>query len=137
MFGRAMSWQEAALGIIPAALVALICFALLVAGVGARAGARSRAVAVWATALIWSLLLGGIVTYLTHRSYEANMGRAHTQWASYSRAGPSYTLYLAYARQDQTGMIYGWALLGLAGVALIGLVVSYAISRSARRARAM
>ena len=136
MFGRAMSWQEAALGIIPGALVALICFALLVAGVGAREGARSRAVPLWAAALLWGLLLGGLITYATHSSYQNNMSSARSERTSSYRSGSSYNLYEAYARQDQTGMMYGWALLGFAGIALVGLVASFALSKRAKPASA-
>ena len=136
MFGRGMSWQEAALGIIPGALVALVCFALLVAGIGPPAGARSLAVPLWAAALLWALLLGGIVTYVTHSSYQENMSMARSERMSSSRTGYSYSSYSSYARQDQTGMIYGWALLGFAGIALVGLVVSFALSKRAKPASA-
>ncbi len=41
-----------------------------------------------------------------------------------------------YARQDQIGTMYGWALLGFAGVSLIGLVASFALSKRNKPASA-
>src|SRR5256885_4218647 len=74
---RGMSWQEAGLGLIPSALVALICFVLLVVGVGARG--RSRATRWWLAALLWSLLVGGIVTFTTTTSYERDLSYAESE----------------------------------------------------------
>lgn len=129
---RGMSWEEAALGIIPGALVALICFALLLAGVGAKNRSRSRAWHLWMGALLWSLLIGGFVTYATTSSYERNMSFARSERIS-SYGGSSETrLYQTYARYDQIGMMYGWAALGFAGVSLIGLIASFALRKKAQ-----
>jgi hypothetical protein len=120
---RGMSWEEAALGIIPAALVALICFVLLVAGVGAKG--RSRAWRLWTAALLWSLLLGGIVTFWTTSSYASNMSNARSdRTGSYSSRSSSSSLADSYARQDAVGMMYGFALLGFAGISFLALIVS-------------
>lgn len=127
---RGMSWEEAALGIVPAALVALICFALLLAGVGAKG--RSRAWRLWAAALVWSLLVGGIVTYSTTSSYASNMSDAQSERSgssSSSRRSSSFSLAESYARQDLTGMIYGWALLGFAGISFLGLIISLILKK--------
>ena len=127
---RGMSWTEAALGIIPGALVALICFVLLLANVGAKGGSRSRAWRLWMAALLWSLLIGGIVTYATNSSYEANMSRARSERTKdYKESYES--LYEAYARHDQIGMIYGWVTLGFAGVSLLGLIISLTLRQRA------
>lgn len=98
---RAMSWEEAALGLIPSALVALICLALLLAGAGAKASSHSRAWPLWATALLWSLLVGSIVTYATTSSYEENMSRARSERTSSLRRSSATSLEEAYARYDQ------------------------------------
>lgn len=123
---RGMSWEEAALGIVPAALVALICFALLVAGVGAKG--RSRAWRWWTAALVWSFLVGSIVTFSTMSSYASNVSEAQSSRTSNSgRSSSSSSASLAesYARQDAVGMIYGLLLLGFAGVSFLGLIISF------------
>lgn len=129
MLSRGMSWEEAALGIIPGALVALICFALLLAGVGAKDKTRSRAPRLWAAALVWSVLLGAIVTYVTTSSYQSNMSRAISERTSSTRRSYTSSLEEAYARYDQIGMMYGWAMLGFGGVSLLGLLVSLALRK--------
>lgn len=126
---RGMSWEEAGLGLIPSALVALICFALLLAGVGAKAGSRSGAWRLWMVALLWSALTGGIVTYATTSSYQRNISSARSGQTSSSRSAPETRLYEAYARYDQMGMMYGWATLGFAGVSLLGLIISLALRK--------
>ncbi|HVF87005.1 MAG TPA: hypothetical protein VM866_05415, partial [Pyrinomonadaceae bacterium] len=126
---RGMSWEEAALGLIPSALVALICFALLLAGVGAKNGTRSRASRMWTAALLWALLIGGLVVYATTSSYERNMSLARSEGTSgYGRSSET-SLYETYARYDQIGIMYGWATLGFAGVALLGLIASFAMRK--------
>lgn len=125
---RGMSWQEAAMGIVPGALAAFICFVLLLAGVGVKYGSRSRVWRFWMAALLWSLLIGGIVTYATTTSYESNMRRAYSESTSdYDRSYAS--LYEAYARYDKMGMMYGWVTLGFAGVSLLGLIISFAVRK--------
>jgi hypothetical protein len=128
MVNRGMSWEEAALGLIPSAFVALICFVLLLAGVGAKEGSRSRASRLWAAALLWSLLAGGIVTFATMSSYQSNISAAQSERAGDSRRSSS-SLYQTYARYDQIGMMFGWATLGFAGVSLVGLIVSIAMKK--------
>ena len=129
---RAMSWEEAALGLIPSAFVALICLALLLAGVGAKNGSHSRAWRLWSAALLWSLLMGSIVTYATTTSYEANTSHAQSKRASDSGRSSETRLYEAYARYDQVGMTYGWAVLGFAGVSLLGLSISFALRKKSK-----
>jgi hypothetical protein len=128
---RGMSWEEAAMGIVPGALAAFICFVLLLAGVGSGGGGhRSRVWRFWMAALLWSLLIGGIVTYATTTSYAANMSLARSESTSdYDRSYAS--LYEAYARYDQMGMMYGWVTLGFAGVSLLGLIISLAARKRA------
>jgi len=126
---RAMSWEEAALGLIPSALVALICLALLVVGVGAKDSSRSHAWRLWTAALLWSLLVGGIVTYATTSSYEENMSRARSEHTSSLRRSSTTSLEEAYARYDQVGMTYGRAALGFAGVSLLGLGASLVLRK--------
>ncbi len=130
---RGMSWEEAALGIIPGALVSLICFALLLAGVGAKDGSRSRARRLWTAALLWSLLIGGFVVYATTSSYERNMSFARSEGTSGYGRNSETSLYEKYARYDQIGTMYGWATLGFAGVSLVGLVGSLIISFALRK----
>jgi hypothetical protein len=131
MGDRGMSWEEAALGIVPGALAAFICFVLLLAGVGAKGGSRSHVWRFWMASLLWSLLIGGIVTYATTRNYEANMNRAYSA-RNTSDYGSSYSsLYEAYARYDQMGMMYGRMTLGFAGVSLLGLIISLAVRKRA------
>lgn len=129
---RGMSWEEAALGLIPGALVALICFALLLAGVGAKDGSRSRAWRLWTAALLWSLLIGGIVTSATTSSYEANMSHASSERTSGYGSSSETRLYETYARYDQVGKMYGLATLGFAGVSLLGLITSLALRKKAQ-----
>jgi hypothetical protein len=132
MVNRGMSWEEAGFGLIPSAVVAIVCFALLLAGVGVKGGARSRAGRLWMAALLWSLLIGSIVTYATTSSYEANMSRARSERESDDRRS-STSLEEAYARYDQIGMMYGWATLGFAGVSLVGLIISLTLGKKAPR----
>ncbi len=131
---RGMSWEEAALGLIPGALVSLICFALLLAGVGAKNGSRSRARRLWTAALLWSLLIGGFVVYATTSSYERNMSFARSERTSAYGRSSETSLYETYARYDQTGMMYGWATLGFAGVSLLGLIASFALRKKTSHA---
>jgi hypothetical protein len=100
---RNMSWEEATLGLIPSALVALICFALLLKGVGAKNGCCVRRL--WMAALLWSLLIGGFVVYATTSSYEENMSSARSEQTSSSTRSSEARLYEAYARYDQIGMM--------------------------------
>ena len=129
---RGMSWNEAAFGLIPSALVALICFALLLTSIGAKGGSRTRPSRLWLAALLWSLFVGGIVTYSTTSSYEANTSRASSERTSSSGRSSTTSLEEAYARYDQMGMMYGWATLGFAGVSLVGLIVSLALRKKAQ-----
>jgi hypothetical protein len=91
-----LSWEEAALGFLPSALIALICFLFLLVGIGLKSvGTGNRAIRLWALALVWSLIVGGIVIYAT-----------------------------AVSHSQQTGMYYGLAVLGFAGISVIGLIAS-------------
>lgn len=127
---RGMSWEEAALGLVPGALVAFICFVLLLAGVGLKGGKRTRASRLWLAALLWSLLVGSVVTYTTTTSYAMNVRLASSEsMTDYKRSYSS--LYDAYARHDRIGMLYGWLTLGFAGVSLMGLIVSVALRKRA------
>ncbi len=137
-----MKWSEAAIGIVPGALVALICFALLVAGVGAKRRSRFRAPGLWAVALLWGLLMGGFVIYNTTSNYDYYMFLARSRRESanlptaYGQPRSSVLdSYLdeARARDSQTGTIFGYATLGFAGVSLVGLVGSLIISFALRK----
>ena len=129
MASRGMSWEEASLGIIPSAFVAFICFLLLLAGVGAKDSSRSSASRWWAAALLWSLLVGGIVTYVTTSSYDHNTRGALNERTSSDGRRSSSSLEEAYARYDQIGMMYGWTTLGFAGLSLIGLIASLVLKK--------
>lgn len=96
-----LSWQEAALGILPSAPVAFICFVLLLIGVGAKSvGSGSRATLLWVLALAWSLIVGCIIL----------VGAGNT-------------------RQEETGELYGWAVLGFACISVIGLIAALAMRK--------
>ncbi len=129
LVNRGMSWSEASLGLIPAAAIAFICFLLLVAGVGVKDKSRSRAARWWGAALVWSLLVGGIVTFATTSSYDSNMRTASDERTSNSNRRSSYSLEEAYAKSDQIGMVYGWMTLGFSGFSLLGLIISLAIRK--------
>ncbi|HEX8367130.1 MAG TPA: hypothetical protein VF604_01060 [Pyrinomonadaceae bacterium] len=121
---RGMSWEEAALGIIPAAPVALICFVLLAAGVGAKG--RSRAWRLWAAALLWSLLIGGIVTFSTYSSYSSNISTIRNDHTPYNqRKSPETSLAESYSIQDRIGILYGLLVLGFAGISFLGLLIAF------------
>lgn len=130
-----MSWSEAAIGIVPGALVALVCFALLVAGVGAKRRPRFRAPSLWAAALLWSLLVGGIVVYSTINNYQYNRSRVvESTMRGISRGDLSESFYYAdRARSDRIGTVFGLATLGFAVVSLVGLIVSLIISFALRK----
>jgi hypothetical protein len=132
-----MSWSEAALGIVPGALVSLICFALLVAGVGAKRHPRFRAPGLWTSALLWSLLVGGIVTYVANNYYQFYVSRVRERTVealrtyddrSSRRSADDAYLDASRARSHQLGMIFGFATLGFAGVAFVGLLISLVIA---------
>ena len=96
-----LSWPEAGLGILPSAPVALICFVLLLAGVGAKhTGSGSRATLLWALALVWSLIVGSVVTIAADGS-----------------------------RYEDTARLYGLAVLGFAVISIIGLIASLAMRK--------
>lgn len=129
MVNRGMSWEEAGFGIIPGAFVSLICFLLLVAGVGVKDKSGSGAVRWWAAALLWSLIVGGVVTFVTTSSYANNRRSVYDEPTSISSRRSSSSLDEAYARYDQIGMMYGWTTLGFAGISLVGLIVSLALRK--------
>ena len=129
MGNRGVSWTEAGLAIVPAGLVSLICFLLLMAGVGAKDRSRSGAARWWAAALLWSVLVGGIVTFVTTNSYQDNMRTAMDDLTSRSSRRYGTSLEEAYAKQDQIGIIYGWTTLGFAGLSLLGLIVSIVMAK--------
>jgi hypothetical protein len=143
-----IKWSEAAFVIAPAALAAFICFVLLVAGVGAKPIPRLRAPHLWAAALLWSLLMGGIVIYGANRSYEYYMKpfpRAREVRVPGVYAGePGYTVTRTYTapydeargRDQRIGIVFGWTLLGFAGIAFVGLAASFALSKRAKPAPA-
>lgn len=133
---RSPSWSETALGIVPSALVTFLCFVLLLAGVGAKGGARFRAPILWAAALLWCLVMGGVTTLDSSQHYESNM-----QPVTKTReVGPrdSYGLrqtktYIeprdeVRARDYFIGKVFGWILLGFASVAFLGMAVSIVLS---------
>lgn len=131
MVSRGMSWEEAGLGIIPGAFVAFICFLLLLAGVGTKGAPRSGSSRWWAAALLWSVLVGGIVTYVTTTSYGGSTSSAYDEpTSSYGRRS-STSLEEAYARYDRIGMMYGWTTLGFAGLSLVGLIISLVLKKKA------
>lgn len=126
---RGVSWAEAGLAIIPAAFVSFICFLLLLAGVGAKDRSQSRASRWWASALVWSLLVGGIVTYFTTSNYQDNMSSVMNERMDRNGGRSDTSLEEAYARYDQMGIMYGWTTLGFAGFSLVGLIISLAMKK--------
>jgi hypothetical protein len=128
LVNRGMSWEEAGLGLIPSAFLALVSFVLLLTGVGAKPASSSRALRLWGAALVWSLLIGGIVTYVTATNYQSNLSLAQAERSNVSGRN-SASLYQTYARYDQVGMMYGWAVLGFAGVAFLGLIGSVILKK--------
>lgn len=141
LLGITGEWSEAALGIVPSALVAFICFVLLLAGVGAKTAPRWRAPSLWAGALLWSLLMGGLITYETTNKYERYMrpvtrtGEVGFPDAYGRRQIRTYTTYDEQSARDQRiGMVFGWTLLGFAGVAFVGLLISLIIALLRKKA---
>jgi hypothetical protein len=129
--GRGMSWVEASLGIVPGALVAFICFFLLLAGIGAKGRQIWPASRWWTGALLWSLLLGGIVTFVTTTSYnEYRRSDIYQSLDERDRSEQGSSLEAAYARDDAVGIMIGWTTLGFAGLSLVGLVISLAMKKN-------
>jgi len=130
------SWSETALGIVPAALVTFLCFVLLLAGAWAKASPRFLAPVLWAVALLWCLVMGGITTVDSSQKYESHMEPVTTtkQVGPKDRYGLRQTRTSieprdeARARDDFIGKVFGWILLGFAGVAFVGMAVSLVLN---------
>ena len=126
--GGGMEWgEDTPLGFIPGAVVALICFAVLLKDASAKSGSLARRL--WMAALLWSLLIGGFVVYATKSSYKENMKNARfweERWQEHGdpQSAEARGRYKRYAAEDQIGTKYGWATLGFAGVSLLGLIIS-------------
>ncbi len=132
LFHRGMSWVEAGMGILPCGAIGMIMMILYLRGAGQAETSstdfskRPRGPWFWSVALVWSLMLGGLVLMVTSWNYQDNLREAGAIQFDNHRNASSRNLNQIYAKYDRIGMVYGAGVLGFSLVAAVGLITGIA-----------